>query len=133
MRLTKLQRVTLFKMFGGRCAYCGDTLGAKWCADHVAPVIRETTYIKGKGFVATGKVLKPENDSFDNLFPSCTPCNINKGALTLDSWRHELGKLPDILNRNYPAYRMAKRVGVVAETGIKIQFFFEIIAGGGDE
>lgn len=32
--MNKVERAALREMFGGRCAYCGCTLGDKWHADH---------------------------------------------------------------------------------------------------
>ena len=40
MKLTKAQREQLKNKFGGHCAYCGDQLGDKWHADHLAPIYR---------------------------------------------------------------------------------------------
>lgn len=127
MSLGKAERATLFERFDGRCAYCGESLGARWCADHVEPVIRETRYQKGKGFVQTGAVLHPQRDTLENMMPACSPCNIHKGAHSLEGWRQELGRLLGVLDRNYPTYRMAKRMGLVAEAteAVPVRFYFE--------
>jgi len=126
MALSKRQRAELFERFDGRCAYCGEFLGKRWCADHVEPVIRETHYQRGKGFVQTGRMLHPERDTVDNRMPSCAPCNIHKSGHTLEGWRVELGRLLEILKRNYPTYRMALRIGLVEEaTPAPIKFYFE--------
>jgi 5-methylcytosine-specific restriction endonuclease McrA len=111
--------------FGGRCAYCGEPLGARWHADHLEPVIRDAQYIKGKGFVATGVLLRPQNDRGENLMPACPPCNIDKGAYTLDGWRQKLSNATDVLSRNNPTYRHAKRFGLLIETGAAVVFYFE--------
>lgn len=125
-RLRKAERAELFERFNGRCAYCGEHLGERWCADHVEPIIRETKYQRGKGFVQTGAMLRPQLDTLENMMPSCAPCNIHKGSYSLESWRLELGRLLGVLNRNYPTYRMAKRIGLIEEAEpVAIKFYFE--------
>lgn len=125
MKLSKAQRETLRQKFGGRCAYCGEPLGARWCADHLEAVIRETRYEAGRGFVPTGTLLRPHLDVLDNLMPSCAPCNIDKGPNSLEWWRGKLARAVEVLTRNSPTYRHAKRFGLVAETGGAVTFYFE--------
>lgn len=112
-------------MFDGKCAYCGQTLADRWHADHVKAIKRVSDFVNGK-FIPTGRVLRPENDTFDNYFPSCAPCNINKSNHeSLDDWRRTLeGKINE-LNRDSSTYRHAKRFGLLVETGAKIVFYFE--------
>jgi 5-methylcytosine-specific restriction endonuclease McrA len=121
VKLTKAQRATLREMFGGRCAYCGCELGDRWHADHVEAVHREW-WKKGGG------VERPEHDTLENLMPACPPCNIDKHAMSLEDWRKKLQRATEVLTRNQPTYRHAKRFGLVVESGAAVVFYFERFA-----
>jgi len=125
MRLNKSQRAALHAMFGGRCAYCGDLLGNRWHADHVEAVLRKLQHVRGKGFVATGELERPDRDIIANLMPACPPCNIDKHAMSLDHWREKLSRTLDVLRRNNPTYRHALRFGMLEERPAPITFYFE--------
>jgi hypothetical protein len=124
MRLTKDQRISLRLMFDGACAYCGQALGDRWHADHVEPVERKLARIDGR-LVTTGELHRPERDTLENLMPACAPCNIDKHTLSLDGWRRKLQDACNVLARNQPTYRHARRFGLVAETGVAVRFHFE--------
>ena len=124
MKLSTEQRASLLGRFGGRCAYCGEVLGKKWQADHVEPVKREGKWVAGK-FVLSGEMEHPERDHIGNLMPACVPCNNNKGPLSLAAWRKSLNHLPDVLQKNYSAWRHAHRFGLVLLGRSEIQFHFE--------
>jgi hypothetical protein len=128
MKLTKAQRAEVRAKFGGRCAYCGEPLGERWHADHHVAVIRDLKFERGKGFVQTGELLRPQHDTLENMFPSCAPCNIDKGPNSLDWWREKLARACEVLTRNNPTYRHARRFGLVQETGAEITFYFERVA-----
>ncbi len=129
VRLTKKQREVIRMKFGGRCAYCGQELSARWQVDHIAPVNRETKWVKQEGLpskvVATGKLGNPENDREDNLAPACPACNNDKFNLTLEQWRRRLEDLPGVCSRNSSAYRHAVRFGLVTPTPRPVIFYFE--------
>lgn len=125
MKLSKAERETVRMMFGGMCAYCGTPLTGKWHADHVEAVFRVTKYVRGQGYVATGELNHPENDTIGNLFPACVPCNIDKGMCTPEDYRAKLMRSHDLLTRNYSAYRHAHRFGVVAVNPAPVVFHFE--------
>jgi len=125
MKLTKAQREQVRLKFGGRCAYCGESLGDRWHADHLLPVERKLEYVSGKGLVPNGELWRPENDTIDNMMPACPPCNIDKHSLSLEGWRRKLQGATSVLTRNNPTYRHAKRFRLVQETGAKIRFHFE--------
>lgn len=130
MKLTKAQRAEVRGRFDGRCAYCGEALGERWHADHHVAVIRDTRWERGKGFVPTGVLLRPQHDTIENMFPACAPCNIDKGPNTLEWWREKLERACEVLVRNNSTYRHARRFGLVQETGAKIVFYFERLALG---
>jgi 5-methylcytosine-specific restriction endonuclease McrA len=125
MALTKAQREAVKNKYGGKCAYCGCDLPKNWHADHLEPVERKIKYVPGVGMVTTGEMRNPDADNIDNMMPACPPCNIDKHALPLESWRRQVQDSANILIRNSTTYRRAKRFGLVAETGKQIEFYFE--------
>ena len=129
MKLSKKKREALRMKFGGKCAYCGHELNARWQADHVKPVNREIKWVPqeygASKAVATGKMWNPENDHEGNLMPSCSPCNNDKHSATLEQWRKRLEDLPGVCARNHSAYRHAIRFGLVVEAVRPVEFYFE--------
>lgn len=117
MRLTKAQRAALHGMFNGRCAYCGDDLGARWHADHVKAVLRYGSAMD-----------RAENDRIENLMPSCAPCNLSKATYTLDQWRVALAKHVESLGSYNTPYRLARKYSLIVETAQPVVFHFERVA-----
>lgn len=126
-RLTAKQREAVRQKYDGRCAYCGEPLGQRWTVDHFEAVRRTYKYDRGKGFVATGHAVNPENDVLENLMPSCPPCNIDKHSSPLELWRAKLQDACNVLRRNSTTYRHALRYGLVSETGTTVRFYFEMV------
>jgi len=129
-RLTKAEREHVRAMFDGRCAYCGVPLTERWHADHFEPVRRDFKLVQTKrGYrYRSGPPTRPEFDVVTNFMPSCVPCNLDKHAMSLEAWRAKLSRTLDVLNRNYPTYRHARRFGLVTETAAPIVFYFERVA-----
>ena len=148
MNLSKQQHAVLRMKFNGRCAYCGCELPEKgWHADHVKPVFREwwksTRWWKESHDVkfefdeTTGTINKtavelekaglerPENDTIDNLFPACQPCNTDKHASTLEAWRAQMQDRVAVCRRNDSAFRHAERFGLIVEIKKPLVFWFE--------
>lgn len=131
MKLSKAERERVRQKFGGRCAYCGCELGDRWHADHQRPVTRLSEWVDDRTpersgyFKQTGEVSNPQHDTIENMFPACPPCNIDKGGYHLEQWRERLQKTIETLMRDAPAYRFAKRYGLVYETGAAVVFHFE--------
>lgn len=121
MRLSKLEREKLRGMFGGRCAYCGETLQDSWHADHAEPIVR-TDWFK---HAEPRGPDHPERDTIENMRPACAPCNIDKHSMTLENWRRKLQDACNVLRRNQPTYRHALRYGLAQETGATVVFYFE--------
>lgn len=131
-RLTKAQRERVRQMFGGRCAYCGEPLPDRWHVDHVEPVIRAVESKRtpdGNWKLVSGPALHPERDIATNYMPACPPCNISKGQHSIESWRSWLAGHINSLNSYHPIYRIAKRYGLVRETGAPVVFHFERTQG----
>ena len=123
MALTKKQRAELRGMFGGKCAYCGYDLPEKgWHADHKEPVIRQLDIYTGK---TTCGMRKPENDVFENFFPSCAPCNLLKSSRNIEQFRKLVKKQIDYVNKYSNHFRHAKRFGLVTENDYPVVFWFE--------
>jgi hypothetical protein len=120
MRLTKKQRESVRGKFGGRCAYCGCELSSRWHADHFEPVMRNAgSYWSGL------PMMYMDRDCIGNMMPSCAPCNISKGAMSLEEWRGWLERHVESLNKHHSIYRLAKAFGLIYETGAQVTFHFE--------
>lgn len=142
MTLNKTQRATLFAMFDGHCAYCGESLPEKgWHGDHVEPVLRE--WYKAHRPKTTAKwdeekqcivqietdrkigLERPQNDRIENMMPSCRACNLDKHCMSLETWRMALEHKVRVLRDNYSAFRHAERFGLVTQVKTKVVFYFE--------
>jgi hypothetical protein len=111
-------------MFGGNCAYCGDSLGERWHADHIEPVQREWWNKYANKPIG---MSCPERDTLANLFPACVPCNIHKHCMILEDWRNYLERQVDMARRNSAPFRHAERFKLIsaAPPETKIVFYFE--------
>jgi 5-methylcytosine-specific restriction endonuclease McrA len=114
----KKYREILFGKYGGKCAYCGETLTKGWHADHIEPIVRN---------MLIGGCQKPENNNLENMNPSCASCNIQKNSYTLEQFRSNIQYFVDSLNKNSTQYKFAKRYGLVVETNEKVKFYFETL------
>ena len=115
-------------MFGGKCAYCGCDLPDKgWHEDHVEPIYRHWRWGEdGKGrsiTVAVGTSRFPERD--DLRFPSCAPCNILKGVLSVEDFRRVVSERVFALRKYSGDFRHAERFGMVAANEKPVIFWFE--------
>lgn len=117
MTLNNADRITIREKYGGRCAYCGDTLHQKWCADHIIPLMRGHGKNGGNG--------NPGEDRIENIVPACVACNTSKATFSIDEWRDKIAESIAVLHRNHAVYRNAKRFGLIAETKTRVVFFFE--------
>jgi 5-methylcytosine-specific restriction endonuclease McrA len=131
--MTKKQRQEVLNKFGGKCAYCGQPLPATgWHVDHAMPVERiyESVRVEGKhGGLGWADVCRgmryPERDCFENWMPACASCNINKHGDTLEQFRANIAGYLRSLNLRMVQYKIAKRYGLVEETGKPVIFYFE--------
>jgi hypothetical protein len=131
--MKKSDRQVIFAKFGGRCAYCGEELKKGWHVDELEPVERQRKYIgahfDGELYVA-GKYVSngckyPERFHIDNQNPSCASCNINKHSMSLEEFRSLIKGFLKHLNGVNTQYKIAKRYGLVVETDIEVEFYFE--------
>lgn len=132
-KITKAQRAELRLKFGGRCAYCGCELPEKgWHADHVEPVRRDFEMVlapTGSGVThvtrSTGKVMHPELHAIENLFPACAPCNLFKGAYSVEGMRREIEKQVERARAYSVNFRTAERFGLIEVVEVPVVFWFE--------
>jgi 5-methylcytosine-specific restriction endonuclease McrA len=153
MAVSKKNREIIFNKYGGRCAYCGDTLQKGWHVDELLPVRRKQKYIKAGLFHVITKELKPKHHkglqdtnyewkegrwvadgmdyperlNIDNQMPSCPSCNINKHSMSLEDFRSLIAGFMKHLNEVNTQYKIAKRYGLVKEDIKPIVFYFEKI------
>jgi hypothetical protein len=116
--MTKADRQKIFEKYGGRCAYCGCELQKGWHVDEIEPVRRN---INKPG------CIHPERFTLENQNPACASCNINKHSDSLEGFRSLIYGFINSLNRDSVQYKVAKRYGLVNETGIEVKFYFETL------
>ncbi len=129
--MKKTDRQKIFDKYGGRCAYCGCELQKGWHVDEVEPVRRiwtdEYDEKKGKWSRKIVGSVHPDRFNIENQNPSCPSCNINKHSESLDSFRKAIKGYMKHLNEVSTQYKIAKRYGLVQETDIEVEFYFEKI------
>jgi len=126
MKISKQQRETVFKKYGGKCAYCGCELQKGWHVDHIEPIVRDLAFSGGK-VVSLPTCEKPHNHTLENFNPSCASCNIQKSSLTLEQFRRSIAQYVNSLNMYSTQYKIAKRYGLIQETNIEVKFYFETL------
>lgn len=95
-------RKTVYEMFGGRCAYCGESLDFEnFHIDHIFP-----------------KSLGGKKDD-DNVFPSCPDCNNYKCDLSIEEFREKISSPPQ---KNIHIRMMTK---YYKQRSTPITFYFE--------
>ena len=104
----KEKRQKIYRIYDGRCAYCGERIKYKdMQVDHIIPKRNGGT------------------DSSNNLRPSCRLCNHYKRALDVETFRNwALGKLHERLKKIY-IVRVALRYGILTLHKFDNKFFFE--------
>lgn len=133
----KIDRQKIFDKYNGKCAYCGCELQKGWHIDEIIPVRRSYEYIRddeGNRIYDTSKhdfkkrqiVLNPENFNFENQNPACPSCNVNKHSMSLEEFRELIANFPRTLKQTVQ-YKFALKYGLVQETDIKVEFYFEKI------
>lgn len=112
MSISKKTRETVYRKYGGHCAYCGREITYKdMQIDHLRP--RRAYNAEDEG-----------TDDISNLMPSCRMCNHYKRANTLETIRRYIQEIPQKLKGNY-IYKVGLVYGNVIEAEKPIKFFFE--------
>lgn len=110
-KLTKEERIEVYKKTDGHCAYCGCELQYKdMQVDHVVPL---------NGWKVQGA------DEIENMLPACRSCNHYKNRMPLESFRKMVENMPAVLMRDSVTYKNAVRFGLVNPTPHKVVFYFE--------
>lgn len=134
------KRKAIWDKSGGKCWYCGCDLPEKgWHADHFEAIVRSpviTGYetVKRETYLGVdmsyqrpiyGISIKNESlDTQDNLVPSCAPCNLMKGKLSVDGFRNLIADQKRML-LSKPFLRNAVRFKVINLSEEPIVFWFE--------
>ena len=115
-KISKQQREAVFNKYGGRCAYCGCELTLRTMqVDHIKAVY--TSYLENDN-------VETQDDSLENLNPSCRQCNFYKGTLNIEQFRN---KIKTILYRTFQSTfqaKLAKKLGMMKVTQFD-KFYFE--------
>jgi 5-methylcytosine-specific restriction endonuclease McrA len=124
--MNKKDRQIVFNKFGGKCAYCGCELQKGWHIDHVNPIRRNESDENIEKFNKFRKtpITRGENN-ISNYNPACRQCNIWKSTYSIEQFRKEVSEQISRLNNYSANYRNAKRFGLIEETGIVVEFYFE--------
>ena len=134
--MKKADRQTIFDKYGGRCAYCGCELAKGWHVDEVEPIRRNHVWNHEKKKWEINKehpCVHPERLHIDNQNPACPSCNINKHSESLEHFRKNIAAYMKHLNEISTQYKIAKRYGLVQETGIEVKFYFETLTNQKDK
>jgi 5-methylcytosine-specific restriction endonuclease McrA len=126
--MNKKEREIVFNKFGGKCAYCGCELQKGWHIDHINPIRRNESDENIEKFNQFRKtpITRGQND-VSNYNPACRQCNIWKSTYSIEQFRKEVSEQVNRLNSYSANYRNAKRFGLIEETGIGIEFYFETL------
>jgi len=115
IRLKKKQRMKVYELYGGRCAYCGCGISFKQMqVDHVVPLCNGGTY------------------EDENLLPACRSCNHRKNGESLERYRKSVEDFLKVLDRDSVTYRNAVRYGLIIPNPHPIRFYFEEFREGMD-
>lgn len=116
-RLSQAERKAVYDKYNGHCAYCGCDIPFKgFNVDHLH-CLRNYEY--------TEEFTGIDVHSIDNLMPACGSCNRYKATMDLETFRKQLQKIPDRLQRDVCTYNIALRYKMVQENREPIKFYFE--------
>lgn len=110
-QLSKQERLQVYEKCNGHCAYCGCELPLKdMQVDHIIPL---------------ALINDDKSETFLNYLPACRSCNHYKSAMSLETFRRMIERMPDVLMRDSVTYKNAVRFGLVTPTPHKVEFYFE--------
>ncbi|MCP4052790.1 MAG: hypothetical protein GY739_06950 [Mesoflavibacter sp.] len=121
-------RETVYKKFGGCCAYCGDDIHIKQMeVDHIIPKSNYDMFVMNNYKIPTflKHLTIDDVEHIDNKFPSCIKCNRFKDNYDLESFRRELFKQLERARKYSTNYQRALKWKQVKETPTPIIFYFE--------
>lgn len=110
-QLSKQERLQVYEKCNGHCAYCGCELPLRdMQVDHIIPL---------------ALINDDRSETFLNYLPACRSCNHYKSAMSLETFRRMIERMPDVLMRDSVTYKNAVRFGLVTPTPHKVEFYFE--------
>lgn len=113
--IPKAIRQAVYDRYDGRCGYCGCKISMKEMnVDHIDPVYLREADPDGAASL---------ND-ISNLMPACRMCNFYKSTFGIEKFRENLKTIPERLEKVF-IYRLAKKYGIIKETDVPIEFYFE--------
>lgn len=115
-RISKKTRELVLNKYGGKCAYCGcDLTLSTMQVDHIKSVYASSL---------ENHYVWIQDDSLENLNPSCRQCNFYKGTLDIEQFRD---KIKTILYRTCQdtfQAKLAKKLGMMIVAQFD-KFYFE--------
>lgn len=107
-RISTKERNEFYKMYNGRCAYCGIHITFRGMQiDHKKPL-----YIGGE-------------DKKENMLPACRSCNHYKATMDVEKFREHIAGIPKRVRRDDIAFQVGERYGLLQENNIPVVFYFE--------
>jgi len=119
--MNKKTRDLIKSKYNNKCAYCGCELQKGWHVDHIEPAFHNWSDEDVKLY---SKRDRGKNE-MENYNPSCPRCNRWKSTFSTEYFRIEISKQIERLKRDSPQFRMALDYGLIKETNIKVEFYFE--------
>ena len=117
----KYDRMKIHAKHMGRCAYCGVEIALKdMQVDHIVPRANFREYNQNHN------LWLEHVDCLGNLAPACRKCNHYKSTFDLETFRKQLSKQLERLQKN-TNYRLAKMYWQVVEKPNPIVFYFETV------
>lgn len=125
----KYSRNAVWEKYNGHCAYCGEEITVREMpVDHIFP--KHLAYWLDSPVMMKDYqwMLNKDIDDTTNLNPACRVCNKWKNTWTVEQFREEIFFQVNRLEKYTAGFRMAKRYGLITETGNTVKFYFERIA-----
>jgi 5-methylcytosine-specific restriction endonuclease McrA len=115
-RISKKTRELVLNKYGGKCAYCGcDLTLSTMQVDHIKAVYASSLENDG---------VETQDDSLENLNPSCRQCNFYKGTLDIEQFRYKIKTTLYGTCQNTFQAKLAKKLGMMKVTQFD-KFYFE--------
>lgn len=108
--IPKRIREIVYQKYDGHCAYCGCELQYKdMQVDHIVSVFRSTV----------------QDDSIENLMPSCRRCNFYKAGDDINGFRRKIREWLERSCRESFQVKLAMKYGILTYKPWDGKFYFE--------
>ena len=115
--LTPAQRQKIYQKYDGRCSYCGH--GIEYHEMQVDHIEARAKFSDSR-----------DADFWENLTPSCRPCNIRKNTMSIKRFRAELSRDIEQLKRDQPKFRLLLKYNLISVNSFPVVFYFEKVKKG---